>query len=271
MLTTLLARSCEFACWREASGIPDPPQAFERCSARACRERSLCPELQEPRHKPALTHVVVVAARFGQYPKANRTLDTVRKIVSSQAAVLRRVLPEGSSTVLFVDNATPSPAGDVMREECARHGLRYARNDDWSAGYGYELGAWRWTGVSNVPSWTMRSHSSLARDWPPGADRLGGTLQAPGCATHLRRAAQPLRALCEVAMRRETRPKSPISRPISRRLSHPGGRCSRCCRRSTWQPTPSSTSCRRHTHQAATTCDRAAPSVAATVCARRTR
>jgi hypothetical protein len=91
--------------------------------------------------------VVVVAARFGQYPKANRTLDTVRKIVSSQAAVLRRVLPKGSSTVLFVDNATPSLAGDVMREECARHGLRYALNGEWSAGYGYELGAWRWAGL----------------------------------------------------------------------------------------------------------------------------
>lgn len=139
-----LARSCELACWRESSGIPDPPHASGRCSARACRERSLCPaELQEPRSKPALTHVVVVAARFGQYPKANRTLDTVRKIVSSQAAVLRHVLPNGSSTVLFVDNATPSLAGDVMREECARHGLRYALNCEWSAGYGYELGAWR--------------------------------------------------------------------------------------------------------------------------------
>ena len=111
-----LARSCELACWREASGIADPPHASGRCSARACRERSLCPaELQEPRSKPALTHVVVVAARFGQYPKANRTLDTVRKIVSSQAAVLRRVLPKGSSTVLFVDNATPSLAGEVLR------------------------------------------------------------------------------------------------------------------------------------------------------------
>ena len=144
-----LARSCELACWREASGIPDPPHASGRCSARACRERPLCPaELQEPRSKPAaLTHVVVVAARFGQYPKANRTLDTVRKIVSSQAAVLRRVLPKGSSTVLFVDNATPSLAGDVMREECARHGLRYALNGEWSAGYGYELGAWRWAGL----------------------------------------------------------------------------------------------------------------------------
>ena len=200
-MPAILARSCELACWREASGIPDPPHALERCSARACRERSLCPELQEPQHKPAFTHVVVVAARFGQYPKANRTLDTVRRIVSAQATVLRHVLPKGSSTVLFVDNATPSLAGDVMREECARHGLRYARNDEWSAGYGYELGAWRWAGVSNVPAWARRCHSSLAKAWPPGADRLGGTLQAPGCATHLRRAAQPLKALCEVAMR----------------------------------------------------------------------
>ena len=132
----------------------------------------MCPELQEPRHKPALTHVVVVAARFGQFPKANRTLDTVRRIVSSQAAVLRRVLPKGSSTVLFVDNATPSLAGDVLREECARHGLRYARNDEWSAGYGYELGAWRWAVLKVLPTFDLATDAIVY---------LMQAAHAPGC------------------------------------------------------------------------------------------
>lgn len=149
----MASRSCELACWREASGIADPPgPSDEECSAARCRERAPCPQLRERRHRPLLTHVVVAASRFGAFPRANKTLDRVREIVRNQADVRRRVLPANSSLVLFVDNDTPSPAGEVMRAECEKQGLLYERNGDWRFGHQYELGAWRWAVLKVLPT-----------------------------------------------------------------------------------------------------------------------
>ena len=103
------------------------------------------------------------------------TLEMVRRVVHEQAVVKRHVLPK-SSLLIFVDNDTPSAAGDAMRAACKKEGLLYVRNANWSRGFGFELGAWRWAVLHELPThvgvlapdtlvYLMQDSMTLAR-WP---------------------------------------------------------------------------------------------------------
>ena len=167
---------CAFQCWRRQAGLHaatgarlrlsrshtqwfgDPPV----CDGATCD----CTTSSSTHHAPRgdqnlhagrggasglLTHAVVAATR---YTGANGADAAAGMCERWRRDVLQAGLLPPSSVFYAVDNASPAPVQDALRRAChdpeAR--MRYARNDDWAAGRGFELGAWRWAVLHVLPT-----------------------------------------------------------------------------------------------------------------------
>lgn len=93
-----------------------------------------------------LTHVVVVASRFG-----NSDGSLIEAMIQRQRHVRTFYLPAGRNALVVVDNNSPSAAATVLASACQRADLVYTRNEQWALGFGYELGAWRWAILKELP------------------------------------------------------------------------------------------------------------------------
>ena len=158
--------SCDFACWRNASGygLSTAHKRFgeaEWCNLKRCG----CGWRGDPFAKQwlplasasvgRLTHVVVVAARWNADP--DRMVWTLRKLSNGW----RRYLPRNRSAVVIVDNLSPLAVGDQLRAECSGVRVVYTRNKDHAYGRGFELGAWRWAMRHVLPGLNMRDDTIL--------------------------------------------------------------------------------------------------------------
>lgn len=157
-----LADRCDFQCWRAASGLLSPTGVrlrLSRSNSRWFGDDAACTRANCTCHDRSvlladdhtITHVAVAAARHSDAARAISTCDRWRQEDA------KPMLPPGRSVVVIVDNASPEPARTALRERCQNGRDRiYARNDDWSLGYGFELGAWRWAILHVLPSLPLR-------------------------------------------------------------------------------------------------------------------
>ena len=166
---------CSFACWRKETGL-DGAYLGERAGHGCQRRVATCPctELAAARaalpsssSRHTITHVVIAAARFTE-------AAAVRPTIARQSRARQAFLPAAASALVVVDNGSPTAAADELRSVCGEpedcgswynhtcgRSCHYLRNGDWEAGFGYELGAWRWAVQRELPRWPNLAADAL--------------------------------------------------------------------------------------------------------------